>query len=70
MRGRTLDYCALRSLVGREVANEMFSLRIPDGIDMDHPGDQAMVDGIVRDNEQQFERCWSCPDLDRCDPPV
>lgn len=67
---RRLDYCGIRSILGRQAADEAFERLIPEGIDMDHPGDQLKVESIVRDREAQDARCRTCPDQGRCDPPV
>lgn len=62
---RSLDYCGVRSICGKEVADEIFARHLPLGFDIDQPGDELMVETIVREHS----RCDSCPDLDRCDPP-
>jgi hypothetical protein len=59
---RQLDYCGVRSLVGREAADEMFGRKLPVGFDMDQPGDEEMVTAIVADDA----KCESCPDRHRC----
>ena len=64
MSDRTLDYCGVRSLCGREVADEMFGRRLPAGLDMDHPGDEEAVTAIVR----EAARCDDCQQREWCDP--
>ncbi len=64
--GRALDYCAVRSLCGREVADEMFRRRLPPGFDIDHLADQALLDSILR----EVGRCDGCPDRHRCEAPL
>ena len=46
---RAPSYCAVRSLAGKEVADEMFARHLPPGFDLDAPGDMALVESIVRD---------------------
>lgn len=41
---RALSYCAVRSLAGKEVADEMFARHLPPGFDLDAPGDMALVE--------------------------
>lgn len=55
---RTLDYCAVRSLCGRETADEMFGRKLPIGFDIDHQADQDMVTRIAAERA----RCDTCPD--------
>ena len=59
---RALDYCAARSLCGKEAADEMFCRHLPPGFDIDHLADQALAAATVREEQ----RCDSCPDRDRC----
>jgi len=61
---RTLDYCGVRSLCGKQIANELFGRTIPDGFDMDHPGDEEAISAIVR----EFEPCANCSYEDHCEP--
>lgn len=42
-----LDYCAVLSACGREVADELFGRKIPSGIDMDFLPDQEVVSRIA-----------------------
>ena len=66
MTDRHLDYCAVRSACGRDLADEMFRRHIPVGIDVDQPGDQVALDAIVR----EASRCDDCPSSGDCDPPA
>jgi len=59
---RRLDYCAVRSLCGRDAADETFGRHIPAGIDMDQPGDEESVTSIVR----EAARCDTCSDRALC----
>lgn len=63
---RTLDYCGVRALVGRELADEMFDRRIPSDVDMDHLPSQEAVAQRVREREAQEHACAACPDLNHC----
>jgi len=59
---RTLDCCAVRSLCGREAADEMFGRKLPFGFDIDQPGDEEMVARIAAEGA----RCDTCPDRVHC----
>jgi len=58
---RTLSYCAVVSLFGtREIADTLFDLVNPGGIDMDQPGDFAATDARAKEREAQDEKCRYC----------
>lgn len=58
-----LDYCGVRSLCGREVADEMFGRVIPRGLDMDFPADEDAVANIVSERERARIAQAFCHDL-------
>lgn len=53
---RNPGYCATRSVVGKAEADKMFGRELPSGLDMDQPGDEAMVAKIV----EEEDRCDAC----------
>ena len=59
---REMDYCAIRSMCGPEIADEIFGRRLPVGFDLDQPGDLTMIEGVIRDQD----RCTSCPQATEC----
>lgn len=62
MSDRRLDYCEVRSICGRDIADEMFGRRLPAGFDLDQPGDEVMVSAIVREES----RCDTCQNRRCC----
>lgn len=60
---RFLDYCAARSLLGRDLADEMFGRNLPPGFDLDQPGDETMAARIV----EEQPRCDACPSRQWCE---
>lgn len=63
---RTLDYCGVRALAGRQIADEMFDRLIPSDVDMDHLPSQEAVAQRVREREAQERRCAACVDRHHC----
>lgn len=59
---RILDYCAVRALAGREIADEMFGRKLPFGFDADQPGDELALTAIV----VEASRCETCVERERC----
>lgn len=64
MSGRTLDYCGIRAICGKDAADCLFGRRLPEGFDMDQPGDEEAITTIVR----EASRCDKCPERAGCDP--
>lgn len=63
---QALSYCGVRSLCGREIADEMFGLALPRGLDMDFSPDQEMVANIAADLRAQEEKCAKCQHAGCC----
>ena len=52
-----LSYCAVRSLCGKAIADEMFDRHLPHGLDMDVLSDQEIAAVLTREDD----RCNRCP---------
>ena len=58
----SLSYCAVRSLCGKSIADEMFNRYLPPGIDIDVLSDQEIASVLTREDE----RCNRCPTKKHC----
>lgn len=66
MAGRPLDYCGVRALAGRQIADEMLDRLIPGDVDMDHEPSLEAVVQRVRERMAQDNTCATCPDQQHC----
>lgn len=64
MTSRLLNFCAIRSLFGRKVAEDVLRPHLPNGLDVDHIGDQMLLDSVLKEEEKREVECRDCEKKD------